>query len=250
MMPASDPQPRLNAVTRAIGENRKAVGFHMTFPSVPFIEILGAEGFELIYLDCEHGSFEHREIEESCRAAEGSGLTVIARVPRCDPVLISRYLDTGVQGIVVPHVSSAREARAAVEACFYPPLGRRPFASARVAGYRTDIRDFASYSAHANANVTLSIQIEDRQAVENLDEIAGIDGIDYFTIGKNDLNLDLGYGRRSDGFVPEVQDVIDSVERTLATRGRRLKDDVMILGRARDFILSGARAFMARGSEA
>jgi 4-hydroxy-2-oxoheptanedioate aldolase len=249
MTSARDPQLRPNAVVHAIRDNRKAVGFHMTFPSIPMIEILGGEGFELVYLDGEHGSFEPREIEEACRTAEGAGLTVIVRVPRCDPVLISRYLDSGVQGIVVPHVSSALEARAAVDACFYPPLGRRPFASARVNGYRTDIRDFATYSSHANANVTLSIQIEDRRAVTNLDEIAEIDGIAYFTIGKNDLNLDLGFGRRSDGFAPEVVDVIDSVQRVLAARGRRLKDDVMILGRARDFIVVGARNFIARGGE-
>lgn len=235
---------RINHVARAIAENRRAIGFHMIFPSPEIIDILGREGFEFVYLDTEHGSFDLHDINAACRAAELCGITVLARVPHHDPTVIARYLDHGVQGIIIPHVSSAQQARQAVEACFYLPKGRRPYARARINGYRTDIADFPAHFAAENDNITLTVQLEDVGAIANLDEILDVGGIDYFTIGKQDLALSMGILRHANDTPEEVSRMIERVERALAQRGLLSRDDVMILGRVCDFLVSGARAMV------
>ena len=242
------PTVRPNRIAEALREGRKALGFHLIFPMVQAIEMLGAEGFDFVYLDGEHGRFEMRDIEEACRAAELAGLTVVGRVPRLDEIGIRRYLDSGVQGIVVPHVSTAEAARAAVAATFHAPKGRRSFSSARISGYRADIADFARYYADANAQITLSVQVEDREGLANIDAIAAVEGIDYVTVGKQDLALDLGLPRVAGRFPPALTEAVAAIEAALARHGRPSRDAVMSIGRVKDFLLAGARSFAERAA--
>ena len=243
-MTAFTPPRRENRILLAVRSRRKALGFHLIVPMVPAIEMLCGVGFDFVYLDAEHGSFDLHDVEEACRAAEAADITVVARVPHADPVLISRYLDLGVQGIVVPHVSTVEDAREAVAACFYPPKGSRPFAAARITRYRTQLGDLDDYMAFANANTTLSVQIEDKTAVSNLAAITAIEGIDYFTIGKNDLALSYRFKRQPTGFAPELERIVADIAHTLATHGLPTKDDWMTLGRVRDFIVEGGLRFV------
>src|SRR5687768_4677877 len=114
---------RLNTISKSIATGVPARGFHMNAAVPAQIEILGGLDFDFVFLDAEHGSFEIAEIEHCCRAAELYDLTVVARVPGCDPNLISRYLNAGVQGIVVPHVDTVAEAQSAIASCRYAPQG-------------------------------------------------------------------------------------------------------------------------------
>ncbi|SDO17225.1 HpcH/HpaI aldolase/citrate lyase family protein [Ensifer sp. YR511] len=235
---------RRNRVKDAIRQGSKARGIHMTFASPSVIELLGMLDFDFVYLDAEHGRFDLSEIEEACRAAEISDLTVIARVPPGMLALIGTYLDRGVQGIIVPHVSSAEEAAAAVEATFFRPRGFRSNGGARADRYWLGGGDFQEYFAEVNENTTLSIQIEDRKAVENLDEILQVPGIDYYTIGKNDLSASYDQPRLVKGFSAPMGELVASLEQRIRAAGFPMKDDVMTLGRVKDFIVEGGHRFL------
>lgn len=232
---------RRNKIAQCIEEGRKAVGIRQRTPSPDAVEVCAGE-VDFVYLDCEHGYFELHDIRDICRSAELADVTVVARVPECDPGLISRFLNAGVQGIIVPHVSTADTARAVVEACHYPPEGQRPFATARASWRASGSGELAEYQAQANANMTISVQIEDTEAVANLAEIVAVPGITYFTIGKQDLTASMGFPRQHKGFPPQVQATIERIETAIHAAGAQLKDDVMRVGYVDDFILQGVRA--------
>ena len=203
---------RPNAIAKAISAGIPARGFHMNLAVPAQIEVLGSLDFDFVFLDAEHGSFEIAEIENSCRAAELYDLTVVARVPGCDPNLISRYLNAGVQGIVVPHVDTVAEAQSAIASCRYAPQGLRPSGGSRSSRFWRGVDDLAETLAQANANVTLSVQIESVAALDALPGMLALGGIDYFTIGKQDLAQSMGFSRIESG-VPEAV--------TAAVRARR-----------------------------
>lgn len=233
---------RQNKIHASMHVGRKARGLHMRFPAPAIIELCTRQPLDFVYLDCENGSFELREVEASCRAAEAADLTVLVRVPRCDPWLIGQFLNLGAQGIIVPHVSTAEEARQAVQACYYPPLGGRTYVSARSNGHSKTMPDFSGFFARANANVTLSVQLEDVEAFRNVDAIAAVKGITYFTIGKQDLAMSMGILRKTDGFDEEVLKTAERMESAIRTRGGKMKDDVMALGYVGEFITQGIRS--------
>lgn len=240
------PPVRTNRVKQAILQGRRARGFHMIFPSPHTIELLGTLDFDFVYLDAEHGRFDLRDVEDACRVAELGDLTVVARVPAATGSVISLFLDRGVQGIVVPHVSTAQDVREAVDACFFRPKGYRSSGGARADRYWTFEGDFEDHFALANANTTLSIQIEDRRAVDNLDEILAVPGVDYYTVGKNDLGTSYDYPRLRGATYPDLEKLVQSVVQRIRDAGGLMKDDVMALGRVKDFILAGGRDFMDR----
>lgn len=236
-------EPRRNTIRACMEADRKAMGLHMRFAAPPVIELCADQGLDFVYLDIENGSFELREIEDSCRSAEIAGLTTIARVPRCDPWLIGQVLNLGVQGIIVPHVSTASEAEAAVQACFYPPLGERGYiAGARANRYSSSQADFRDYYAAANAQITLTVQLEDAEALRNCAAIAAVPGITYFTVGKQDLALSMGRERQPTGFDPEVLAAAGQIEAAVRAAGGKMKDDVMMIGRLAEFVRHGIRA--------
>lgn len=224
---------------------RKALGIRLRSPSPAAIELCAGEDVDFVYLDCERGSFDLHDVEDACRAAELAGFTVVTRVPQCDPGLIGRFLDAGVQGMIVPHISSAREAEAAVRACRYPPLGERAYASARSNDYLRHTKDFARHFAESNANVTLSVQLEDVDAWKNAAAIAAVGGITYFTIGKHDLTASMGLIRQAEGFPDEVKAAVAEMEAAIRRQGGKLKDDVMTVGHVEQFILTGVRSLRA-----
>jgi 2-keto-3-deoxy-L-rhamnonate aldolase RhmA len=117
----------VNAVKAAAANGTVIRGIHLTFSAPSIIEILAPAGLSFVYIDGEHGNFDGRDIEASCLAAERHGLTLIARVPDRSAATITRFLDRGVAGIIVPHVESVAEAREAIDATYFAPLGSRSF---------------------------------------------------------------------------------------------------------------------------
>jgi 2-keto-3-deoxy-L-rhamnonate aldolase RhmA len=235
---------RRNRLKDAIAAGRQANGYHMSFGSPYVIETLGNLNFDLVYLDAEHGSFTLSEIENCCRAAELSGITVIARTPSTDRHFISQLLNTGVQGLIVPHVESADDVKRVMDSAFMEPRGHRPNGKARSNGYWSDNRDLSDLISDINDAITISIQIESIEAVQSIDEILAVGGVDYYTIGKNDLSQSMGFRRLPNGFHREVTDVVNDVEKKLRAAGQLLKDDVMRLIRVEDMMLTSCRQFL------
>lgn len=179
---------RPNKLKQKLARGEKAIGAWLSSTSADMAEILARAGFEAFMIDHEHGAGNLVGAIEQHRAVSSvSDATVLMRVPANDPVLIKRALDTGIDGLMVPLVNTADEARAAVEACRYPPNGGRGagFGAARAGGYGIDAAD---YRANIEDNLLIICQIETKQAVENIEEIAAVDGVDMLFIGPNDLS--------------------------------------------------------------
>jgi len=153
--------------------------------------IAAACGFDAVYIDLEHNPTSLETAAGVCVAALGMGITPIARVTSHDPHDATRILDCGAQGVMVPHVQNAAEARAIVEACLYSPKGHRSaFGSGPQLGYAAIPQ--AEVCNVLNEQTLLMAMIETPEAVENADAIAAVDGIDVLHIGASDLSTEMG----------------------------------------------------------
>jgi 4-hydroxy-2-oxoheptanedioate aldolase len=153
--------------------------------------IAAACGFDAIYIDLEHNPTSLETAAAISVAALGLGVTPIARVTSHDPHDATRILDSGAQGVMVPHVNNAAEARAVVAACRYAPLGHRSaFGSGAALGYAAMPQ--AEVCRRLNEETLLMAMIETPEAVENAAAIAAVEGIDVLHIGASDLSTEMG----------------------------------------------------------
>jgi len=153
--------------------------------------IAAACGFDAVYIDLEHNPTSLETAAAVCVAALGMGITPIARVTSHDPHDATRILDCGAQGVMVPHVQNAAEAKAIVDACLYHPKGHRSaFGSGPQLGYAAIPQ--AEVCKIINDETLLMAMIETPEAVENADAIAAVDGIDTLHIGASDLSTEMG----------------------------------------------------------
>lgn len=153
-------------------------------------EILANAGFDWLVVDCEHTDIDVHRFTNIARGLAGRDAVPLVRVRQNSPLDIRQMLDAGAQGVIVPLVNTAAEARRAVSAAKYPPDGIRGFAFCRCNEYGIS---FASYAAEANRQIVVLVMIESRQAVENIEEILAVGGIDGVFIGPYDLSG--SYGR-------------------------------------------------------
>lgn len=185
-----------------------AFGVSVMIPSPQVVEMIGAAGFDWVLLDCEHGTLTLESVELMAMAAEAAGITAIARPPSRSAEHILQVLDRGVMGVQVPHVRSAAEAREVLAAVKYHPLGGRSLAAGTRAARYDAHGTLAEYVAAANAATLIAVQLEDREALENIDELLAVEGIDVFFIGPSDLSQALGYP--GDPKAPPVAQAIDA----------------------------------------
>ncbi len=201
-------------------------------PSIESVEYAKIKGFNAIHLDAEHGSFNVVSLENICRLAIGMGLTVTARVHEISSPNINLFLDRGVQGIVGPHVETYLEGLLLVNSCLYPPLGNRSWGGGRGTEFnQLDILNnkYGSklkFSEWANINMIVTAQIESKIAIDNLDEILTIKGIDIIAFGPHDLAASLGYPGDPDH--PAVKEAHKEIERKTREAGKKLWSDNLI----------------------
>jgi 4-hydroxy-2-oxoheptanedioate aldolase len=186
----------------------------------PFVEMLGRAGFDFVLTDCEEvpGDSYGRRLEDLVRAADAVDLATLVRPVENVPGAINRALNTGAQGIFVPHVRSAREAEEVVQAARYPPRGRRGAAPViRAAGFGSE--PWADYHARVERENLVFVMVEDQEAVANIEEITAVDGIDGVLVGTWDLAVEMGHAR----YGPPAPPVMALVERVIeATRAAGL----------------------------
>ena len=186
-----------------------------TFCAIPHpvaVEVMARAGFDLVCIDWEHSQIDRGEIENLVRAAESGGAVAMVRVPGNNSEAIAAALDAGAEGLLVPRVSSAEEAEAAVRATRYPPDGERGAGPGRASRYGYDI---APYVAAANGKILLAVQVETARAVENIDAIAAVEGVDLIFIGPGDLAVSLG------AFGPDGAERLDTTIRRVIASCRK-----------------------------
>lgn len=197
----------INRMKAKLAAGEPAFGVSMMFPSPQLVEMLGAFGVDWVLLDCEHGSLSPESVELMAIAAKAAGVTPIARPATRSAEHIAQVLDRGVLGVQVPHVLTAEDARAAVHAVKYHPLGRRGLAAGtRSANYDAH-GSMADYVREANEATLIAVQIEDREALPNLGAILEVEGIDVFFIGPSDLSQSMGHPGNPKA--PAVRQAID-----------------------------------------
>ncbi|MEE9452508.1 MAG: aldolase/citrate lyase family protein [Gammaproteobacteria bacterium] len=181
------------------------IGTLITLPSTEVAEIMVAAGFDWLFIDGEHSPMGPDRILAMLQAI-GDRAAAIVRVPGNDEIIIKKILDLGPDGIIIPQVNSVEQAQAAVRAAKYPPQGNRGIGSGRASCYGFEQQD---YLATANEKVSVIIQAEHVDAVENIKDIVQVQGIDAVFIGPYDLSASLGVTGQVDH--PEVVAAIKQV---------------------------------------
>ena len=209
---------KTNIMKAKIQSGQPALGVSVMFPSPQIVEMIGALGFDWVLIDCEHGTIDVESVELLVMAAEVSGITPIVRPPSRDAADILRVLDRGAMGVQVPHVNTAEDARAVVSAVKYHPLGTRGLAaSTRPGNYGIGLTA-AEYVAQVNRETLVCVQLEEGEALRNINEILQVEGIDVFFIGPSDLSQSMGFPGRSD--MPIVQELIHAAFAAIVAAGK------------------------------
>ena len=179
---------RVNTLKQKLKDGKAVFGAMITFPSPPVVEMLGLIGFDWVLIDNEHGSITVDSSEDMIRAAELTGVAPIVRPVANRPEIIAPFLDRGAWGVQIPHVNTREEAESAVKSCKYFPEGQRGIMSrSRPADYGI-IGTAREYAAKANANTLVCLMLEEVEAIDNLQELVTVKGVDVFFIGAGDLS--------------------------------------------------------------
>jgi 4-hydroxy-2-oxoheptanedioate aldolase len=206
---------RPNALKRKIAEGARAVGGWVAIPSAFSTEIYAAQGWDSVTIDMQHGASDINDVVPLLQAITSAGdATPLVRVPWNDPAHIMRVLDAGAYGIICPMINTRTEAEALVRAGRYPPMGERSFGPFRAAQYGG-----ADYWQHANDEVLLFAMTETRQAVDNLEDILSVKGLNGVYVGPSDLSLSLGKPPTLDPTDKEVLAAMEIIVNTTRKKG-------------------------------
>lgn len=185
-------------------------GTHISLNDPVITELTGNLGFDYLWIDTEHSAIGLNCLQHHLISARASGVCAIVRVPCVDQVRVKPVLEMGPDGIVFPQVNSYELAKTAVQACMYPPNGNRGFGPRRAIQFGRVPLD--EYYKTVDANLMRILQIENISAVEELEKIVTIDGIDAFMIGPCDLAASMGHF--NDLHHPDVVEAMKYVEST------------------------------------
>ena len=207
-----------NRMKAKLAAGEPVFGVSVMIPSPQIVEMVAAAGFDWVLLDCEHGTLTLESVELMAMAAEASGITAIARPVTRSAEHILQVLDRGVMGVQVPHVNTAADAREVLAAVKYHPAGKRGLAAGTRAAVYDSIGTLADYVKAANDETLIAIQLEDREAIENIDELLAVEGIDVFFIGPSDLSQSMGHPGNPKA--PVVAEAIESSFRKMVAAKR------------------------------
>jgi len=178
-----------NRVKEMLKEGKTTKGVWMNFSTPDSAEILSHMGLDWLVFDTEHGPWSIETVQQLIQATAGTDITPIVRVAWNDPVLIKRALDIGAYGIIVPWINNKEQAIEAVRATRYAPKGIRGCGPRRVALYGLKTKEYLEV---ADDLILVIAQIETQEAINNLEEILSVDGIDAIFIGPADLSASFG----------------------------------------------------------
>lgn len=197
----------MNKVREALLNKKPTIGSWIQTGSPVSAEILARAGYDWIAIDCEHSSIGIEAFAAAARGIYGRGPATLVRVRENDTLAIRQFLDMGAEGVIVPLVNSAEDARRAVAAAKYPPEGVRGFGYCRANNWGVD---FADYVKQANEDICVVAMIESKQAVEHIDEILEVEGIDGIFIGPYDMSGSYGCVGKTDAPV-----IVEACKRVL-----------------------------------
>jgi 2-keto-3-deoxy-L-rhamnonate aldolase RhmA len=241
---------------RLLSSKQPCFGTWISSSSFLAVDALRGMGFEWFMIDTEHAPVNPETLAAMVSLLSAGGPTPLVRVGNVDQYLIKQALDAGAHGVLVPLVNTPAQAKAAVAFAKYPPDGVRGAAAAAASQYGMEL---PSYLRSANAETLVGVQIETKEALENLDAIAEVEGVDLLFVGPQDLTLSLGLlDDRKNARVREAKRAVvqacerhDKVPGTLVIDPEERKVAVELgfrfISLASDvrFLIDGARAYLA-----
>src|SRR5439155_548612 len=183
---------RSNTTKAKLADGKVVFGAIISRHAPDLVELFGAIGYDFVMIDCEHGPMSLDEVEHMVRAAEVFGITPITRIPNHEDSTILRFLDRGVQGIIVPHVNTAQVAEGVARAARYHPDGQREMAAGgRAHDYGVGTTRDES-TRWVNSQLLVIPMVEETEAVSNLDAILKVSGVDVLHVASSDLGQSMG----------------------------------------------------------
>jgi 4-hydroxy-2-oxoheptanedioate aldolase len=243
----------VNSFKAALLEGRRQLGLWCTLTSPFATEVVAGSGYDWLLLDTEHSPGDPLTVLPQLQVIAGyPSVAPVVRPAANDPVLIKRFLDAGAQTLLIPYVQSAAEAEAAVRATRYPPHGIRGVSALTRA---TRFGRVPGYFDKADGELCVILQIETQEALDKLEDIAAVPGVDALFVGPADLAASLGYGTNQ-GHSDMRATVIQTIERIKATgkpagllTGDAVLQDMAVTAGI-DFLAIGVDAgVLARSSE-
>ncbi len=222
-----------------IGRGELLLGSMLKTPTTHATEILGGVGFDYLVVDQEHAPFDNSVLDQLALASHAGGIASLVRVSDDLPARILSVLDMGFAGVIVPHVSSAKQAESVVAACRYA-TGKRGFSGTTRAGLY-GCKTMSEHIASADGSTTVIVMIEDPSAISSIEQIVAVEGVDALLIGRADLAVSMG-ATSSDA--PEVTAAVNSVLNVCQVAGRRVMLYVNHVDEAKRFIERGASLFL------
>ena len=204
-----------NPFKRALRAGKAQIGLWSSLSSNYSVEVIAGAGFDWLLLDTEHSPNDLESLLTQLQAAAPYATHPVVRVPWNDMVAIKRVLDIGAQSLLVPYVSTPQEAAAGVSYIRYPPAGVRGVAGTTRASRFGRVKD---YARRAHEEICLLVQLETQRALDNLEAICAVEGIDGVFIGPADLHASLGHAGEIAN--PEVKPLIDEAIRRIRKCGR------------------------------
>ncbi len=232
-----------NAFKQALARGERQIGLWSGLASPIVAEILAGAGFDWIVIDGEHAPNDISTLLPQLQAMRGGTAEPVFRVPWNEPVIIKRALDVGARSLLIPFVQNVDEARRAVAAARYPPLGIR---GVSVGPRANDFGRIQNYHRNAHLDTCVLVQIETRAALKEIEAIAAVEGIDGIFIGPSDLAAD--FGHLGNPKHPDVQAAIKEAAKRIRAAG---KSAGTLAGNVDDveFLLSLGFNFTAAGSD-
>ncbi|MFO1154441.1 MAG: aldolase/citrate lyase family protein [Rhodospirillales bacterium] len=241
-----------NSFKNAIHSGQVQIGFWSILSSHVTVEILAGAGFDWLVLDTEHAPNELPMVYAQLQACKGGTAHPVVRMPWNDMVTIKRFLDIGVQSLLIPYIETEQQARNAVSYTRYPPRGVRGYSAAPRASYFGRIKN---YPQVCESEICVLVQIETRLGLDNLEAIASVEGVDGVFIGPGDLSASLGHtgNAKHPDVLAAIESAITRIRSTGKPAGILTGDEPL----ARHYIELGClftavgsdQAMLARGSE-
>lgn len=233
----------LNILKEKMQEKGSTIGTFLGVTNVPMLECLGYTGLDFVIIDTEHGPYDTQPMSDLIKTAELAGMAPIVRIADVTHKEIQRAVDNGAQGIIVPCLREIEEFKKAVSLTKFAPIGNRGFIKGRGSGFGNEpwaAVSLAEYMKNSNEKVLVLPQCETKEALEQIEEIVQIEGLDGIFIGPFDLSISMGIP--GEFHHPEFQKAIARIMKACRDTGKLCMIFVSTVDEARQYIEAGIDA--------
>jgi len=225
-------------VKEKLARGEAVFGTFFKYNSPPLVELFGLAGFDFLIVDAEHSTFGHADIEQLIRTCELVGMSSIVRTQDASEANILHALDSGASGVQVPSLRNVDQVREVISRSKYHPIGNRGWApGCRAADYA--FFNTEEYVTRANNDTLISVHVENRQMVDQIEDLCSVDHLDVLFIGTGDLSQSLGHPGKADH--PDVQAAVDKVIEAGVRHGKHLGAVASNLEQLRGYVQRGVK---------